>query len=195
MKAQKATLIAQTIGMYLMHLPLYIFFILEFIGAGNEELLKWILTATGIMMAIVIPICIANIVLSVMSVFKGKNDPSETVMKVKLALIPWYVINFAIGAVIVAIFFNPFMMIGIPVVIAALMGMAYFCMLATSLPDVAQYLRKVRKDKTEKLIGARVLPVVFLFIFCLDVVGSVILYRRNKKEELPPVTEDAIPEN
>ena len=189
MKANKATLIAQAIGMYVMHLPLYILFIVELIPGEHGMLAKGLLIAALILMVPVFLLCVANIVLSVVSVFKGETDMSPTVMKVKLALIPWYVINFVMGVVIVAILFNPFMIIGIPVVIGILAGIAYFCMLATSLPNVGLYLRKVFVKKEELIAAPRVLPIIFHFIFCLDVVGSIIFYVQNKKAPLPQITE------
>ena len=189
MKANKVTLIAQTIGMYVMHLPLYVLFILELLPGIDESFVMGLLITALVLMALVAPVAIANIVLSVISVFKGETDLSQTVMKVKLALIPWYVINFAMCFVIVSISFNPFMMIAIPVVIAITVGITYFFMLATSLPDVGYYLRRVFVTKEEKITASRVFVVILLFIFCLDVVGGIVFHRQNVKAELPSLPE------
>lgn len=185
MKTNKITLVAQTIGMYIMELPLYIWFIVELIPLNNESLANGLIKATLILTALVLPICIANIVLSVISVFKGESDVSKTVMKVKLALIPWFILNFAMCVIIIALMLNPFMMIGIPIVIAFLVVGTYFCMITTSLPDVAYYLRNVLIKKAEKLSPLRVAVVVCLFFFCLDVIGSVLFYNQNKKLATP----------
>ena len=191
MKANKITLIAQAVGMYVMHLPLYIFFIIELIGVGGdmENLVSNIVTATCTLMSVVGLICIANIVFSVISIFKGEYDLSKTVRNVKLALIPWYVLNFAMCIIMVALMFNPFLMVGIPVLVAIAMGLTYFFMLGTSLPNVAYYLRKVFVTKEEKATKARVLTVILHFIFCLDVIGAILFLRQNKKAEIPSDAE------
>ena len=192
MKANKITLIAQTIGMYVMHLPLYVLFAVELLPGIDESFVIGLLIAALVLMALVVPVGIANIVLSVISIFKGEDDLSQTVMKVKLALIPWYVINFAMCFVIVAISFNPFMMIAIPVVIAITVGITYFFMLATSLPNVAVYLRKVFVTKEEKVTASSVFLVILHLVFCLDVVGSILFYRQSKKVEYPVCVENEI---
>ncbi len=183
MKVNKITLIAQAIGMYVMHIPLYIFFIVGLLSSTDEAFVLGLIKTSLILMAIVLPICIANAVLSIISIFKGNIDISKTVMKVKLALIPWYVINFAMCVILVAVMLNPFMMIGIPVVVALAIVAAYFCMVITSLPDVAYYLRKVFIEKEEQITSQKVVTIVFLFIFCLDIVGAIRFYRENKKTQ------------
>jgi len=190
MKANRITLIAQTIGMYIMHLPLYIFFIIELLSVGGdmENLVSTVLTSTIVLTSVVALICIANIVLSVISIVKGGTDLSKTVKKVKLALIPWYVLNFAMCAIMVLLMFNPFTMLGIPMVIAFAMGLTYFLMLGTSLPNVAYYLRRVFVNKEEKLTKPRVITIVLHFIFCLDVIGGIVFHRQNKKA-IPSDTE------
>ena len=197
MKANKITLIAQAVGMYVMHLPLYIFFIIELLAVGGdmENLVSNVVTATCTLMSVVALICIANLVLSVISIFKGEYDLSKTVKNVKLALIPWYVLNFAMCFVMVALMFNPFLMVGIPVLVAIAMGLTYFFMLGTSLPNVAYYLRKVFVTKEEKATKARVLTVILHFIFCLDVIGAILFLRQNKKAEIPQIEENEISEN
>lgn len=186
MKANRITLIAQAIGMYLMHIPLYILFIVELIPGEHEALFYGLLRAMFILLVPVAAICVANIVLSVISIFKGNTDPSKTVMKVKLALIPWYALNFILCVIVVALFFNPFTMLGIPVVIALALGLTCFFMLGTSLPDVAYCLRNVYVEKKETLTRSRVITVLCLFVFCLDVFAGVSFYRQNKKTVLPP---------
>lgn len=184
MKANRIMLIVQAIGMYLMHIPLYVFFIVEFFPGLHEDLVIGLIKAASILMAVVIPICIANVVLSVISIFKGDADISKTVMKVKLALIPWYALNFAMCFIIVALMLNPFTMVGIPVVVALLLVGTYLCMAITSLPDLAYYLRRVFIKREEPIASNRVFTVVCLFIFCLDVIAGIVFHRQNKKAQL-----------
>jgi len=191
MKANRITLIAQAIGMYIMHLPLYIFFIIELLSVGGdmENLVSIVVTATYVLTSLVGLICIANLVLSVISVFKGESDPSKTVKTVKLALIPWYVLNFAMCVIVAALLFNPFTMLGIPVVIGMAIGLTYFFMLGTSLPNVAYYLRRVFVTKEEKATKGRVVIVILHFIFCLDVLGAILFHRQNENVSLPTSAE------
>ena len=197
MKANKITLTIQTVGMYLAHLPLYILFVLSFLSVDDallESLTHGLLIATLVMMALLFFVCILNIVFSVISIFKGETDPSKTVMKVKLALIPWYVLNFIMGILLVSIFLNPFFMIAIPVAIAILVATTYFYMFSTSLPDVAYYLRRVFIKKREDLTSSRIFAVVCLSVLCMDVVGGILFYRQNKKAQLSSSAEGDLSE-
>ena len=65
-------------------------------------------------------------------------------------------------------------------------------MLATSLPNVAVYLRKVFVTKEEKVTASSVFLVILHLVFCLDVVGSILFYRQSKKVEYPVCVENEI---
>ena len=101
-------------------------------------------------------------------------------MVMKLSLIPWYALNFVIGFVFVSIFFNPFMMVAIPVIIALLVSSTYILMLSTSIADIAYCVYNVIKKKWD-VSPSLIFSVILLFIFCLDVVGSIVLYKKSKK--------------
>ena len=181
MKA-KNSLIMQAIGMYVMYLPLFVLLITLNIPADGvrESLNRGLLIAFLALAALMIPICLFNFVVSLKSALKDGVDPSKPTMVVKLALIPWYALNFVIGFVFVSIFFNPFMFIAIPVIIALLVMSTYFLMLSTSAGDIAFYVKKYIKNKSE-LDAKTIFAVVLLFVFCLDVVGAIILKRRSEK--------------
>ena len=179
MKA-KITLTIQTIGMYLMHLPLYATLIIIHIAMDDRlqgDLIHGLLIASFVMMLIMIPLSIVNAALTAASALKG-NDPTKPTMVAKLSLIPWYALNLVIGFVFVSIFFNPFMMIAIPLVIALLVASTYLLMLSTSVGNIAYAVHSIRKGgvKASVLVG-----VVFSFIFGLDVIGAIILYKEFKK--------------
>ena len=76
----------------------------------------------------------------------------------------------------------------IPIIIVLAVLVTYIFMLTTSLGNIAYFLRK-KSVLGEPLDTATILGVVFSFIFCLDVVGAIILYRRS--EVIP---EQASPE-
>ena len=69
MKA-KITLIIQTIGMYLMHLPLYAALVVINIAMDDRlqgDMIHGLLIASFVMMILMIPICVANAVVSAVS--------------------------------------------------------------------------------------------------------------------------------
>ena len=102
-------------------------------------------------------------------------------MIVKLALIPWYLLNFFFGFLLVAGFINPFLMIGIPILIAIMMSVTYLLMVTTGFPDIAYVIHQGWKDK-RKPNGLTVTGLIFLFIFCLDILGGIFLFVGTKKE-------------
>ena len=182
MKA-KTTLIIQTIGMYLMHLPLFVFLVTLPMPSDptfRETFDIVLLIAFFALAVLMIPVCILNAVVSVKSGIKGEENPAKVTMTAKLSLIPWYILNFAICVVFSSVFFNPFMMLAIPLIVAFSFGMTYILMLTTSLGDIVYFVKKKAKKEGE-LGAAAVVGIVFLFIFCLDVVGAIILYRQSKK--------------
>ena len=176
--------------MYVAHLPLYIMLITvampmdpEFQEAFFRVLFFSMLALMGLMLLV----SVFNAVMLIRSAMRGE-DPTKATMKAKLALIPWYVINFVIVGFFSAIFLNPFMMISIPIIIALAVLVTYVFMLTTSLGDIAYFVRK-KLVLGEPLGTATILGVFFSFLFCLDVVGAIILYRRS--EVIP---EQASPE-
>ena len=171
-----------------MHLPLYASLIIINIAMDARlqgDLVHGMLIASFVMMLIMIPVCIVNAVVSTVSALKGV-DPTRHTMVAKLSLIPWYVLNFYIGFVFVSIFFNPFMMIAIPIVIALLVGSTYALMLSTSLGDIAYAVRSVKQGGAKPLV---IVGIVFSFIFCLDVIGAIILYKEFNKDPAQAQTD------
>ena len=189
MKANKITLIIQTVAMYIMHLPLYALLIFMWTLKENdlqEPLMKAMFITFLVLALVIFPICILNYVLSIVSIFKGTYNPSKTVMICKLALIPWYIANLYICfAFVVSVFGNPFMFIGAPLAIAILVCTTYVYMLATSLPDVAFFINQMVRRKI-KIRASFVFSLLFLFIFCLDIVGGIMFFvqtRENKNTQ------------
>ena len=171
----------QTIGMYLMHLPLYVMLITLPMPADTlqESFTHALLIAFLVMTALMIPICVLNVVVSIRSALKGEEYPTKVTMIAKLSLIPWYLFNLAICIVFASIFLNPFMFLAIPLIVACFVGVTYLLMFATSIGEIVYFIKK--KAKKEHLGAATIVGVIFLFVFCLDVVGAIILYRRSKK--------------
>jgi len=176
-----------------MHLPLYAYMFIGMLAGGEdtEMISKALLIATLVLAALMVPVCLFNMIVSLKSTIKDGIDPAKPTMVAKLCLIPWYVLNFLIGAVFVGIMFNPFMIIGIPLVLAVFIPTTYFFMFSTSFGDIAYFVYTAKKNGG--LTPAIKIGVVFLFIFCLDVIGAIILNAESKKisaQAQPTATEE-----
>ena len=181
MKATRVLLYAQLIAMYAMQTPLYaIMVLIRF--PENDVLDNWVtglLIASLVLVILAFPLCLITAGFSIASIFKGDESPAKATMIVKLALIPWYIMNFIFCFVVVAGFMNPFLMIGIPLLIAIMMSTTYLFMLATGLPDIAYVIHRGWKERI-KPNGLTITGLVFLFIFCLDTLGGIFLHVGTK---------------
>ena len=183
MKANKILLILLAASMYLSHIPLYIAAIaIEFIDEFNINFdigtpLLW--TALGLM-CVTLVICTLILIFSVISVFKGKESPSKTTMIVKLALIPWYILNFAMCICVLGGMLNPFFLWGIPLTMFIMVSTTYLNMIASSLPDIAWFIRLLIKKKI-KISAMLIVSIIFMFIFCLDIAGGIMNYIATKE--------------
>jgi hypothetical protein len=129
-----------------------------------------------IMCVLTLLIAFLNIILALLN--HGKNIPSpyKITMAIKLALIPFYVINFLIWSIFVIGSLNPFFFIFLPLFLAFSIITTYFIMLATSLQNIVYLWRQfVSQKKLSYLIYA-----ILHFIFCVDVIGSILVYCDNK---------------
>ncbi len=191
MKANKILLILQTIGMYLMQSPLYVVMALSYANAPKETLDAWVgpMMVTSLVLAVLlIPLCMANAVVSFVSVFAGRYSPTKVSMVVKLILIPWYVLNFLFAIILLSGFLNPFLVVAIPLVAVLLIGLTYFYMISTSFPDMAYLFYALPRGLIRSLPMA-IVGFVFLFIFSLDVVGAILFHTAVKEAEPSPEEE------
>ena len=182
MKARNIPLIIQTIMMYVMHLPLYIILLLIRLPIGEDALnnaVNGLLIAFLVLTVISVPICAVTVVISSISVFRLNYNPTKVTMIIKLVLIPWYVMNFIFCAVLIAGFLNPFLMLAIPFAIAILVSFTFLYMLTTSLPDFFYFIYRLMKKEAKTNLPT-LISVVFLFFFCLDVIGSIMLFASQK---------------
>ena len=181
MKANRVLLYAQLIAMYAMQTPLYAIMVL--IPFPETEVLdNWVtglLIASLVLAILTFPLCLVTAGFSIASIFKGDESPTKATMIVKLALIPWYLLNFFFGFLLVAGFMNPFLMIGIPLLVGILSSFTYVLMLATGLPDIAYVIHRGWKQRI-KPNGLTITGLVFLFIFCLDILGGIFLHVGTK---------------
>lgn len=179
-KATNALMIVQAVLMYL-QVPILILFMLPNDGMDPDTqsvVAKALFSSFFALMGLAVTICLVNILLAFISAFKSKSNPSKITMIIKIILIPWFSFNFVFCVLLTAVFFNPFLFMAIPLAIALMMFVAYVYMIATSAYDIAFFInRLVRKQIKQK--APLIVATVFLFIFCLDIVGSIIFFKKS----------------
>lgn len=182
MKCNNRMILTQVILMYLAHLPIYIGLVLF---NTNDTLEKGIaiLFLIGIILTIlVLPFCLASAIIAIVNIFRKTNNLTKPVMRYKIVLIPWFVMNFYFCALTIAGLLNPFLFLLAPIVAAIEISIAYLLMATISLFDLSFIInRKIKKEVEIKT--SLVLSIIMLFIFCLDVIGSILLYCKYKDLE------------
>ena len=182
MKTNRILIIIQAALMYAAQLPIYMgFFLHHFNKPLYEEVMPYYVRVYVILSIILIPVCIASVIFSIVSIRKGDNkNPSLLMLILKCALMPWFVINFIICGVLVLGTLNPFLILAMPIIVCILVFCTYLCMVTTSLPDVAYFIGKLR-NKEARMMPQYVLPIVFMFIFCMDAIGALIFFITSRK--------------
>ncbi|MCF0117888.1 MAG: hypothetical protein HUJ61_07590 [Bacilli bacterium] len=186
-KSKKILLITQTIYMYLMQLPLTLAILLARVYGINNTF--EILFKTGLFMHLgMIPFVIINVIFGILDFIKPNQESiSKTTLIVKIVLIPWYIMNFVICFLLVAGFLNPFLMLGLPLLLIILIGGTYINMLSTSIHVVVQTIRRII-NKQLPMSTKLIIGIIFNFIFCLDFVGCILI-RNEEKVNLIQVIE------
>ena len=179
MKASKVFLIIETITMYLSTLFLIIAFFMALNNnddrfgdaIGTMALLMFIFEMVSLFVAFL------TCCFSLFSLFNNKGI-AKLSMIIKLTLILWFLLNFLKWSLYVMGMLNPFLMLGIPIVIALGVLLTYFLMLSTSANNIFFIIRRIPKSNNKGLL---IVSLIFHFVFCLDVVGSIMLYIDDKK--------------
>ena len=185
-KPIKILYILQIILMYIVHLPFYIAFIMiKTAGTDYDNIIIGLLLAGCITTLLILPLCLANAITAILSLFKGNYNPTKMTLISKIILIPWYVMNFIICILLIAGFLNPFLLVAVPIILIFLVSVTYLIMLSTSVYDIAYVIQKLIK-KEEKISAFIVISLICLFSFCLDLIGALIVYlkTRSNKESI-----------
>ena len=180
MKKSNIILIIQLIGMYLIHLPLCLAMIIATLPNVDELAVEALFVVSIVVLSLMIPVCIVSIALGCIHFAHTKASPLKTAMIVKLCLIPWYVLSFLISVMLVVGFLNPWLMLAIPLLIVCEVAVTYFFMLSTSIHSIAYTVRYLVTNKL-KPNAATIVALVFHLLFCLDVVGAIMLNVEHEK--------------
>ena len=182
MKCNNRMILTQVILMYLAHLPIYIGLILFNTNDTLDKTIAILFLIGIILTFLVLPFCLASAIISIISVFRKTNNMTKPVMIYKLILIPWFVINFYFCVLTIAGLLNPFLYLVAPLVAGIEISIAYLFMATISLYDLSFIINKKIKKEVE-IKASLVISIIMLFTFCLDVIGSIILYCKYKSLE------------
>lgn len=176
----KIILVIQLITMYVIHLPWLIVIILK--NTINPDQFLFF-TKLGICLnLLMIPVVLVSLVFALLSLTSDTKPLFKTTLIIKIALVPWYVFNLIVCFLLVAGFLNPWLFLGIPLLIILEVSITYVYMLSTSIHNIAFIIREMMKNKKAYSINT-LLGIVFSFIFMLDIVGAILLnceYKRIK---------------
>lgn len=178
MKTSKIFLIIETVLLYISELCFVIVIPLTYVDESGS-IIRTLLLTKFILDIVTLNIAFVVIILSFITILKRDYNPTKYTMVIKLILIPFYALNFVEWSLYVAGMLNPFLMLAIPVVIFLGMCYTYLIMISTSLCDLI-YAIKHFKDDNKKLV---ITSFVFLFMFCFDVIGSIMLYMSTKNNK------------
>lgn len=169
--------------MYLIHLPFYICLILARIPFIDFEVCGVLILIGLCFNILLIPVGIVAIVFAILNLTADYENPAKTTFIVKLALIPWYLLNFLVCFLLIAGFLNPFLMIAIPLLIGIEVLVTYAVMLCSSLQILSFTVRQITKKRLT--VNAKVVVgIIFSFIFCLDIIGSFLLYKELQNQSI-----------
>lgn len=181
MKLTKAFMILQTIGMYLSQIPLIAIFIIAIIDKENN--LSSLSDLCGktyrISLIVVTIIAIINIIISFLSIRKDYKDLSKFTMVLKLIQIPWYILNFFFSILVLIGLSNIFLFILTPIVFVIAVFSTYTYMISISSYEIIYLIKSLIKRKIE-FNWIYILSLIFMFIFILDIPGSIIIYSKQK---------------
>ena len=183
MTKSKIILIIQAVVMYLIQIPFYICLILAKIPNINFEICGVLILIGFLFNLILIPVCIVAAAFAIINLTADSQNPTWVTFIIKLVLIPWYGLNFLVCILLVAGFLNPWLMLGIPILIAIEVLITYIYMLCSSLQAVSYAIRQIM-CKRLPLTPTLIVGIVFSFIFVLDIVGSYLLHIELKKYSL-----------
>ena len=110
----------------------------------------------------------------------GENAVSyQDILCFKIAMFPYFAINFILCVCLVAGFLNPFLIAGLFVLIPVLVGLTYCPMVYFSIVSAVKTLRIISEKKEGN--GAILFWQVLEFFFVVDVLAAIVLYIKQEK--------------
>lgn len=137
----------------------------------------WLLVVSAIF-----AVGIANLVVAALGWRNPKKHCYKTVMIFKLALIPYYVLNFFIWFLVCGVTANPWLFLSWVIIVPLGVGSTYLTVLCTSAYSLSYTVGRV-KNKEIGLTTSLILLLVLSFLFITDVISSIILCVRFRRED------------
>jgi hypothetical protein len=173
----KAVMTMQSVAAYLTQLPFLGLLIALFI---NDEIADNVIVGVEIYCIVMCVICLLlafiNILFAFLNLTKDVELPYKTTMLVKIAMIPYYIINFFIWAIFVIGTLNPFFIVLLPLIVTFSIVTTYFIMISTGSQNIAALLKQFFAEKRLSCL----IYAIFHFIFCADVIAAIMVYCNNR---------------
>lgn len=110
------------------------------------------------------------------------NKIYKNLMIYKLVLIPFFIINFILWFLLISAMLNPFLFLSEFILIPLSIGFTYIILLTTSIPILTTLLSQQMKKEIN--LKDNKYKIISLFIFCLDVIGSILIYNKQRIKEV-----------
>ena len=138
-----------------------------------------LLVCLGII-GVVLVLGFVNLIICIMQ--RGKMTdrfPTEMTLKIKLALIPFFIINFAFWGIFWLGTLNVFLIVYAPFVWAISLVTTYLFLLVEGTPNIVFLIDRFFRTKKLIYLGSAILH----FIYFADIVAAVIIveYEKNRK--------------
>ena len=180
------SLILFTISMYVPHLFFWGAIALMRFGESNEtnDSIIGILLIMGVVFTFVAMfIGLLGLAFGVFNSARDCADPTTTTMVCKFLLIPWYVANFLFWLILMAGFCNPWLLLGVPLIIVLGVCITWTFVVLGSAHNLAYVWREVRMRRMD-VSSMLILAIVFHFIFVFDIVGAIMLREIVRKQQI-----------
>lgn len=168
-------------GVYLSQLP---FVVLLAVSCAEVEVSDGVVLAVEIFCAVTclvtLGIGLANLIVAVLNFSKDIRPPYRLTMTAKLVLVPFFIVNFVIWALLIVGSLNPFLFFLAPLFAVFSVVSTYMIMLASGVHNMAYLLRELIKTRQIKYI----FYLIAHFIFCIDVVAAIVLYIKEKERSV-----------
>lgn len=168
------SLIILVVTMYLSQIFFDIALILVRSNNFTDEVVMTLIVVGFIVGGVAALVGVIGCLLAIFNIFQKAKNPLTTTMVCKLALIPWYAMNFLLWLIVFAGFCNPWLILATPVVLGIGVAMTYMYVVFTGVHNLSYVIGLVKGGKMQ-FSAFTIVALVFHFVFVLDVVGAIML--------------------
>lgn len=157
-------------------------FFLFFFGDVSIDVVKGLLIAALVLGIIAFFLGLSNIIVALTHIITSHKSSYFAIMIAKLALIPFFMMNFVICILVCVAILNPWLFMTSIVLVPLMVGITYGVLLVTSSYNLAHMIYALnKKQATSKELT---IHIIFQLIFVLDVVSSIILFVKDRKSKI-----------